>query len=145
MAMSMNISCSSRMLLSSLMMSLWRASMSFRACFVLFVSTMICRRNLSTRAFQAQMLPDRRLLKKAGKRQHTSCGRGNSDSDTVRNGPFRCHYRPVRNWASIYLKAFAKIAPIKEVQAYTARSKPIKHGGVCNYIEFLDPLLANVK
>lgn len=41
-AMSMNMSCSSRMLASSLRMSLWRASMSASVCFACCVSVMIC-------------------------------------------------------------------------------------------------------
>lgn len=41
MAMSMNISCSSRMLVSSFMMSLWRDSISFRACLVICESDII--------------------------------------------------------------------------------------------------------
>ena len=40
-AMSMNMSCSSLMLVSSLMMSLWRASMSFSDCFAWLVSVKI--------------------------------------------------------------------------------------------------------
>ena len=41
MAMSMNMSCSSRMLFSSLMISLWRVSISLRACFEMLESMMI--------------------------------------------------------------------------------------------------------
>lgn len=41
MAMSMNMSCSSRMLFSSLIISLWRVSISLRACFEMLESMMI--------------------------------------------------------------------------------------------------------
>ena len=41
MAMSVNMSCSSRMLFSSLMISLWRVSISLRACFEMLESMMI--------------------------------------------------------------------------------------------------------
>lgn len=44
MAMSMNMSCSSRMLFSSLMISLCRVSISFSACLVMFESMMICKK-----------------------------------------------------------------------------------------------------
>lgn len=42
MAMSTNMSCSSRMLFSSLMISVCRVSISFRACFVIWESILIC-------------------------------------------------------------------------------------------------------
>lgn len=44
MAMSTNMSCSSRMLFSSLMISVCRVSISFRACLVIWESILICRR-----------------------------------------------------------------------------------------------------
>lgn len=45
MAMSMNISCSSRMLVSSFRMSLWRDSISLSACLVMCESEMILERH----------------------------------------------------------------------------------------------------